>query len=142
MCIDRKEIVCWLMKTAHMHKNFVENKLCSSKIGIFPAQHRILMQLAVNPGINQKELARKLNVSPATVAISIKKLIKEGYISRENQKEDNRNNLLTITDSGRDVLEKSIKVFEKIDKQMFMGFNDNELEQLKNYLSRISVNLN
>lgn len=141
MCINKSEIVGWLIRTAHMHKNLVESRLYASKVGIHPAQHRILMQLAINPGINQKQLAKNLDISPATVTTSIKKIIKMGYAVRENQKDDNRNNLLTITDSGSEVIKKSVNVFEDIDSRMFNGFGDEELIQLKSYLCRIYVNL-
>lgn len=141
MCIEKKEIVGWLRKTAHLHKNIVENRLSEAKVGIFPAQHRILMKLAANPGINQRELAKKMGVTPATITISVKKLINEGYVNKECQKNDNRYNLLNITDKGKETIEKSIKVFDEIDSHMFDGFEDSELEQLKGYLSRIYINL-
>ena len=46
--------------------------------------------MAEHSNASQKELAEYLNVTAATVAVSVKKLEKGGYITRIVDQEDNR----------------------------------------------------
>ena len=131
-----------IIRIAQTHKTMVENRLLGEKVGIFPAQHRMLMVLAKEPYMSQREIAEILQVSPATITISIKKLEKQGYLIRESQEEDNRYNMVTITQKGKDVIEQSKGIFDEIGTRMFKGFSNDELEGLGCLLERIKNNLN
>ncbi len=137
----KREIVWKLIKLCQKHKINLENSMCDADTGIFPAQLRILMQLSFHEGVNQKELARILQVSPATITVSIKKLVKDGYVAKETDSSDSRYNILEITPKGYEVIEKSRSIVEKIDESMFEGFTEEEQQIFMNYLDRISANL-
>ena len=137
----RKHAIHCMMRVGHKQKVIIENKLSCEKIGIFPAQHRLLMELANNREISQKELSRILHVSPATVTVCIKKLVKDGYIKKENLEDDNRYNVLAITEKGKNIIEKSALIFDAIDEKMFRDFSDEEIKQLINLLTRMHNNL-
>ena len=141
--MEKKKMVTGLMLiTSHRHKNYLESELAANCLEIYPAQHRILMNINMMPGISQKELAKILQVSPATITISVKKLIKAGYIIKTNSDEDNRRNILTITDKGKEVVSKSDIIFNTIDREMYEGFSDEEMDILTGYLERIISNIN
>ena len=42
--------------------------------GVFHAQHRLLMEIARNPNVSQNDIAKIMDVSAATIAVSLKKL--------------------------------------------------------------------
>ena len=113
--------------------------------GVYSGQHRILMNLKWmqmwRPNCTQAELAEKLEISPAAVAVSIKKLEKGGYIQREPDEADNRALQVTITPKGEQVIIQSLAIFQKMDSDLFNGFADDELELLSGFLERMYQNL-
>lgn len=109
--------------------------------GVYRSQHRLLMHLSRQPNCSQVELAEHLEVSPAAIAVSIKKLEKGGYIKRETDESDNRVHQVTITEKGEQVIRKSIIMFQEVEAQMFCGFSDEEMERMSDFLERIYHNL-
>ena len=75
-------LVCIFLRIMRRHHAHVER--CIGALGIHHGQHRMLMHLARHEGElpSQKELAEIMGVSPAAVTTTLKRLEKEGYISR------------------------------------------------------------
>ena len=107
--------------------------------GVYRSQHQILMFVSDNPNVSQKELARMYGVSGATIAVSLKKLERGGYIRRLVDQEDNRCNQICITDKGRKVVEDSVKIFRQMESRMFEGFSENDMKVLGQLLDRIGA---
>lgn len=131
----------------HLFRNSYRsfNRLVGRRIansGVYQSQHQLLMKLGHNPNCSQIELADKMNISPAAVAVSLKKLEKGGYIVRKTSQEDSRFKQVEITGKGREVIEKSIEWFDCMEQEIFEVFSDEELEQCKQYLERIHKRLN
>lgn len=113
-----------------------------SQVNMHRNQHRILMNLArEGTQLSQKELAKRLEISTAAVAVMLKKLETEGYILKELSKEDNRFNEITITEKGREAVDKTYRYFNDIDKVMFDGLSKEELLVLEKCFSKMSDNL-
>ncbi|MBR3686517.1 MAG: winged helix-turn-helix transcriptional regulator [Clostridia bacterium] len=116
----------------------------SSAAGIHRGQHRMLMYLSkCKTTPSQKDLAKCFEISPAAVAVSLKKLESEGYIKREkcSERSDSRYNEIKITELGRKVVSESCKYFRHVDSQAFKGFSDEELEIFAGLLERVQENL-
>lgn len=109
--------------------------------GIYRGQHMMLMWLGRNPGATQAQLAKARDISPAATTNALQKLEKDGYILRQPDADDSRINHLQITDKGRSVIEQSIQTFQKIDQDMYQGFDEEELLRLKSYYERMLNNL-
>jgi DNA-binding MarR family transcriptional regulator len=120
-------------------RRVVEKKAATT--GVFQGQHRMLMTIACENEMSQADLAQRLEISPASVAVSIKKLEQDGYIVRNSTDKDNRINHLQITDKGQIVVNQSKVMFKEIDINFFKGFNENELELLQGFFSRMQHNL-
>ena len=90
---------------------------------------------------SQKELADRLRISPATIAVSLKSLERSGYVSRHTDAKDGRRNLISITPKGRQALETSHEVFQAVDEYMFHGFSAQEREQVMAFHRRMLKNL-
>ncbi|MDO4331426.1 MAG: MarR family transcriptional regulator [Eubacteriales bacterium] len=110
--------------------------------GVYRSQHRLLMHLNRLPNCSQVEIAQHLEISPAAVAVSIKKLEKGGYIRRETDESDNRVHQVTITPKGEQVIRKSEVMFREVERRMFQGFSEEEMELMDRFLERIYKNLN
>lgn len=134
-----RDITHQMVVTNQMHRRMLEYSLEGT--GIHRAQHRLLMTLAKNSFASQVELARYLEVSAATIAVSLKALKKAGYITQRIREEDNRRNFVELTDKGRVLVEESCEFFDTVDQQMYQGFSQEEKRELCDYLSRIYRNL-
>ncbi len=136
---EPREVTRRMILTNQLHRRMLENNLEGS--GIHRAQRRLLMALACDRFQSQVELARKLEVSAATIAVSLKTLEKAGLIRKRMRQEDNRVNFVELTEKGSRIVEESRDFFDMLDRQMFQGFNRDERKQFSHYLERMYENM-
>ncbi len=122
-----------------MLRRYIDRMVCNT--GVYPSQHRLLMILDHRPSCSQVELAEKFDVSAAAVAVTLKKLEKGGYITREAAHSDNRINQVNITEKGKDVIRESIRLFQEVDRCFFAGFTDEEVARFWQYMERAYRNM-
>ena len=82
-----------------------------------------------------------MEISAATVAVSLKKLEKGGYIEKQSSMSDGRSNLIALTSKGVDVVEQSREMFDRVDKEMFASLTEEEQQQFHNLMERVVNNL-
>lgn len=128
-----------MMVINRMHRKKMEKIL--NKTGLHPAQHRLLMTLAENRFHSQSEIASLMEVSSATVAVSLKKLERDGYIQKRAREEDGRVNFVSLTPKGEDIVFESKEIFESADRQVVKGFSEEEMVLFRKFLRRIYSNL-
>lgn len=128
-----------MILVSQLHRRRMERLV--GETGLHRAQHRMLMTLSDHEFDSQLELAKMLQISAPTVAVSLKKLEKDGYIEREAKAADNRANFIQLTDKGRQVVESSRAIFENIDQQAVKDFSEEEIELLRDFLKRMYDNL-
>jgi len=137
--MDKKNLVWDILKIAREHRKTVEKRICS--LGIHPSQHHFLMYIAKNGACTQNNIAEAMEISAATVAVSLKKLEKGGYIEKQISRTDGRSNLIALTGKGVDVVEQSKDMFEQVDREMFASFTEEEQQQFHDYMERVVNNL-
>jgi len=123
-----------LLKRISMQKEMTE-------MGLYFGQLPILECIKRNENCAQREIADKLQVTAASIALSTKRLQKAGLIKKDADKDNLRCNRLSITEKGLEVTEKGRKIFDTLDIKMYQGFSEEELDELYNYLNRIIINL-
>mgnify|MGYP000675872699 FL=1 len=89
----------------------------------------------------QKELSDAMHVSPATVAVSLKSLEREGYVEKLADEADQRRKAVRLTPKGEAAIQRCVQVFEAVDQSMFEGFRPEETRQACGYLMRMLHNL-
>ena len=111
------------------------------ELDIQPSQHFVLVWLKhVGRAASQSQLAEMMQVSPASVARTLKSLDRDGYIRRSGGT-DGRCNEITITQKGESVLGQSLALFQGLDKRCYAGLSEEELAQLHSLLGRVLSNL-
>ncbi len=90
---------------------------------------------------SQKELARRLRVSPATVTVSLKSMERDGYVKKLSNAEDLRCKPITITEKGLRASRLIDEVFETLDHGMYRGFSGEDLERISGLYRRMIDNL-
>ncbi len=69
--------------------------------------------------INQVTIVNMSKLDKMTVSASLKKLVAQGYILRQEIKEDTRSKCVTLTSTGKDFIRKLIPQVENIDAEFF-----------------------
>ena len=66
---------------------------------------------------------------------------KLGYLYREVSEVDSRLKRIVLTEKSIELHKKVVCTFEEIEQRLLTGFNNEEKEQLFNYLLRLEYNL-
>ena len=90
---------------------------------------------------SQRDVARTMRTSPATVAVSLKNLEGKGYLLRITDEGDQRRNRIHLTEKGRNAVERGTEAFQAVEKQMLAGFSGEEKERLTGFFVRMLENL-
>ena len=129
-----------LRKTSLLH-----GQLCQSRMSTFdlpPAEHRLLMRLSREGGTaSQRELAEKMEISTAAVAVALKKLEAEGYVAKRVDASDSRIKSIAITEEGESVVLRSRAIFDRLDAEMYEGVAEEELEAALTLLDKLCENV-
>ncbi len=132
-------IIRQMISVNRMHKRAIETVV--DDIGIHRSKHQVLMKLAKRETVrSQKEIAEELGITQAAMTVSLSKLERDGLIIRTTGK-DNRYNEISITEKGREIVEKSREYFTLIDRKTFAGLTEDELSCLSECFEKIQSNL-
>lgn len=113
--------------------------------GLHEVSHPLLLCIlrgaAQDQGLTQRELAQRLEVSPAAVTTSLKSLEKRGYIHREPQPGDARRNRVCLTEEGRRAVDACAGCFQRVNDRLVRGFSEEEKEQMYRLFRKMLDNL-
>lgn len=133
-----REIGCRLMFLLLLRRNRLQR---SANPGLHPGQLPIVEALLCRPGCTQQELADELRVTPASVALSTKRLEKAGLVEKRADENDRRRNRLYATEEGRQLAASRRRCFDELDAAMLHGLTSEELCTLRALLDRLIENL-
>lgn len=137
--MDARTLIGSMHKLELLRKIYIRSQ--SKGVGMHRGQVPILGYITEHEGCTQAEAAENLGVSPASVALSAKRMCAAGLIERKSDALDMRCNRLTATEKGRRALDDFLSVFSEIDARTFEGFSDEELDQFYGMLRRMMNNI-
>ena len=115
----------------HLRRNRIQKK--TAGYDMHPSQLPILEAVIANPGCRQRDAAKALGVSAASIALSTKRLEKSGCIEKKVDPENRRSNQLYATQSGCDAAALFRRAFDETDAETFAGFSAPELALLAGF---------
>ena len=133
--MENRETIKLLMEFNRLHRLQVQEIMESE--GLYFGQLPILEVVHSLGCCTQKEIATALRVTPPTVATSVKRLMKKGYLIKTVDENDQRNNLITITNEGKEKTCACRKKFDELDSKIFESFKDDEKQILSNLLLKL-----
>ncbi|GGV95918.1 hypothetical protein GCM10015535_64390 [Streptomyces gelaticus] len=92
--------------------------------GVRVAEWRVLLSVAVRPGISLKETAEHAMVDPTTLSRTVDGMTRSGWLTRSADPADLRITRLELTDAGRGLLERLWPVTDRINQQACAGLPD------------------
>lgn len=110
-------------------------------LGLTRAQWLAVGMLRRNPGINQVELADKLDVEPMTVARLIDRLEEAGWVERRTDKADRRAKRLYLTSRTQTMVNQIRNLSMQLRSDALAGITPEEHTALLKVLQKIRNNL-
>ncbi|WP_334329199.1 MarR family winged helix-turn-helix transcriptional regulator [Companilactobacillus sp. HBUAS59699] len=101
----------------------------------------ILMIVTKHSGYNQEKIGEKTLFDGAIIARSLKKLEKQGYVTREVDETNRRRKIVQITEAGRKFGDKLRDSFKGSNETIYSGITEDEQEQLHVILAKVYANL-
>ena len=86
------------------------------------------------------DLAKTLGVTKGTPTVTIDRLIKKGYVLRENLPGDRRQVIVVLSEKGKKALKEIVYIKEQIIEKLFSIINEEQIESLIGILTKISEN--
>ena len=102
-------------------------------------QYITMMVMWEKKSVNVKMLGECLFLDSGTLTPVLKKLESKGYITRERSEKDERNLVVSITDSGMKLREKAVTIPSKVGS--CVKLTDEEAKVLYNLLHKIISNV-
>ena len=138
--MDINKVIEKFIATDRLHHTLLEKQV--SKGSLHRSQHHFLLYIYKSGRpLTQKEIAEHFEVSPAAVAVALKKLENSKLVIRDASKEDMRCNRVRVTEKGIKTLQETKTLVDKVDSNMFKDFSAEELTLFYQCLEKIQKNL-
>lgn len=93
--------------------------------------HILVLQELVNEGESRpSDIAKKLNFTPASLTHLSMKLTKQGLIERRQSEEDKRTKYLSITNAGKELVEKAYNDGIEVRRELFSHISTEEQQKM------------
>jgi DNA-binding MarR family transcriptional regulator len=111
--------------------------LALEPLGVSPREWAALLCLDEQHGHSQREVAELLGVDRTTMVALVDELQAKGWVKREPQPGDRRKNVVCLTGTGRDVMQRGGGLVDECERQFLAVLSEADAEQLKNALNAV-----
>ena len=137
---ENREITKRILDIGLLRRIKLRKTLCDSELHL--GQLPIIEFIMKNDSCTQCEIAQELKVSPASIALSTKRLQNAGIIKKKTDKSNMRKNMLSVTEKGVALAEKYFAAFDEVNGLSYVGLSDEEKNTLCTLLDKVILNLN
>lgn len=119
-----------------IYRPFLDN------LGLTYTQYIVMLVLWEKDGIALRKLGKKLNLDSGTLTPLLKKLESEGLIIRKRDSKDERNLIIHLTNSGKELMNKAEAIPNKIACKLPMDMEEivTLREKIKDVLNNLDNN--
>jgi len=97
---------------------------------LFPAEFKCLRLLEHDETLNNKEIAKRMNLSPSRLTRIVDGLVKKGYMQRMIDPDDRRNMKLSLSRRGKMLTTKLEKAYVDIHHEILLDIDTSQHEPL------------
>jgi DNA-binding MarR family transcriptional regulator len=110
-------------------------------LGLYRGQPSVLQALWEQEGLMHTDLARRLQVQPATITKMLQRMEKAGFVERRPDPDDQRVSRVYLTEAGQAVRADVQQVWRQLEEEAFAGFTLEERVLLRRFFLQIRENL-
>lgn len=100
-------------------------------------QYGVLAVLARRPGLAQKVICEELDLDRSTIADVCSRMEKNGLLTRIQDPDDRRRNVLDLTNAGRAELQRLRPLVDEVQHELTSGLTAAEHDQLRTLLAKL-----
>ncbi len=126
-------------KASRLMSNRLSKNL--SEFNVTSEQWAVLASLWKKNGQTQQDLANIANKNKASITHLIDNMEKRSLVVRQSDEGDRRNNLIFLTEEGKNMKETLNKIVKKTTKEITSGIDKKDLKISKKVLKKIIENL-
>lgn len=135
------DIISLISKVREDANKFITDEMDKWGVkGLAPSHGDILSALLKHERLTMKELADKIGRDKSTVTVLVDKLIKQGYVEKTRDIEDNRVVFVSLTEKGRELKPMFDAISKDLISTVYKGISENEKEELIETLTKIKNN--
>ncbi|MEU4312402.1 MarR family transcriptional regulator [Nocardia sp. NPDC024068] len=124
-----------LALAARAHRADLTQRL--ARLGLHPGQELIVVDLHENPGSTQAELVERMGIEQPTIAKTISRMERSGFVERTHDDSDRRVIRLRLSAQGHQAVEPVRVAWRDAETVVTNGLNGAERRQLVSLLRRI-----
>lgn len=135
----QKNVGYWIRRNYMNFTKIHNNKLAKYDITI--SQIGVLVELWIEDGQTQKQIADKMAIMPSTLTGLLDNLSSKKFITRREDKSDARIKRVFLTEEGREFREPSNDVIKEMDSIITADLSEEEKQMIVFWLKKIYKNL-
>ena len=108
-------------------------------LGLKVLDYSLLVLVASNPEVNQKQLGEALDVSAPNMAITIDRLVERGWVERVRSTQDRRAMIIHLTVAGRDLVKRAQKIAATMEQDTLAVLSPAERALLVELLLKVGL---
>ncbi|MFK5978779.1 MAG: MarR family transcriptional regulator [Rhizobiaceae bacterium] len=140
MEFDKKKSAGYLAN--HMARLFAQGLHERIKsLGLAPAQFMTLLELWNEDGLSQKELVKRIDVEQATMANTIRRMERDGLITRRQNPTDARSHTIFLTKRAKQIEQAAVEAAYSQNAVALDGFSQIEHQQFLESMQRTIANM-
>lgn len=129
-----------MVYTDRLHKSALEHMV--SKTGLHRSQQMVLIYLLGQGGpLSQAQIASHFKISPAAIAVTLKKLAAGGWVERKPCPGNARMNEITLSKKSRSIVEEAGLALKKLNETAYQGISEEELNAFSATLIKMQQNI-
>lgn len=98
----------------------------------------ILVLVASNEQVNQKQLGQTLDVSPPNLAVILDRMVERGWVERVRSTEDRRSQIIVMTKAGQQLVHRAEKIAATMENEALSVLSPAERLLLLELLLKVS----
>lgn len=108
-------------------------------LGLKVLDYSLLVLVASNPEVNQKQLGEALDVSAPNMAITLDRLVERGWVERVRSTQDRRAMIIHLTAAGRELVRRAQQIAATMEEGTLAVLSPAERALLVELLGKVGL---
>ncbi len=120
-------------------RNFFEKRL--REFDLTFGEQVIIMFLSRNEEVNQDAISKRYMIDKGMVAKTLNKLETKGFILREQNPDNKRENIISLTQKGADILSNIKNIIDEWNEILYEEMSEEEIACMKKLTNKMVENI-